>query len=375
MKREGDICTVKARITPEHKVRKTPYKVTLIFSEKDSVIQSVQCQDCAASAGGCKHAIAFLSWVHRRSEEPATTSIKCYWSKSKLSSVGTSIKFIKAKDIAKQSSCQNNLTDGSFLRAVMGESRKRNLQTQLSKYFCDPCTANRLSIHKLFHGFRKTGADVSDVNLFFKYCSDNMDSNTCKTVSSQTIEQAGCPLWYELRYGRVTASKAYDVAHCKTLDGSLVETILGSYSLKETTAIKRGRSLEPLVLAEIRKKTAINFKKCGLLLRNDLPIFGASPDGISNDYSLEIKCPLNWNTFNTYFSSDQKPASRYMAQIQMQMYFSDKRKSIFCIAHPDFEITKDVKIVYVDYDETYCKDLIEMCIEFWSKAIYYKISV
>ncbi|KAL4718156.1 hypothetical protein ACJJTC_003371 [Scirpophaga incertulas] len=29
---------------------------------------------CPASLGGCKHAVAFLMWVHRRSEEPSCTS-------------------------------------------------------------------------------------------------------------------------------------------------------------------------------------------------------------------------------------------------------------------------------------------------------------
>ncbi|KAJ0173001.1 hypothetical protein K1T71_011177 [Dendrolimus kikuchii] len=34
----------------------------------------VQYHDCAASQGGCKHAVALLMWFHRRSEEPSCTS-------------------------------------------------------------------------------------------------------------------------------------------------------------------------------------------------------------------------------------------------------------------------------------------------------------
>lgn len=55
----------------------------------NNIILSVQCQDCVASQGGCKHAIAFLMWVHRRSEEPSCTSVECYWKKFRLSRVGT----------------------------------------------------------------------------------------------------------------------------------------------------------------------------------------------------------------------------------------------------------------------------------------------
>ncbi|GBP16408.1 hypothetical protein EVAR_9989_1 [Eumeta japonica] len=59
LKRESNICTVKCRVCPEHKVRSKPYTVTIIVDEKNSVIISSQCHDCAASAGGCKHAVAF----------------------------------------------------------------------------------------------------------------------------------------------------------------------------------------------------------------------------------------------------------------------------------------------------------------------------
>ncbi|GBP39351.1 Septin-1 [Eumeta japonica] len=87
LKRESNICTVKCRVCPEHKVRSKPYTVTIIVDEKNSVIISSQCHDCAASAGGCKHAVAFLMWLHRRSEEPSCTQVQCYWKKSELSKI------------------------------------------------------------------------------------------------------------------------------------------------------------------------------------------------------------------------------------------------------------------------------------------------
>ncbi|XP_047541297.1 uncharacterized protein LOC125074114 [Vanessa atalanta] len=98
VKRVGDVCTVKCRITPEHRVRTIPYHCSLECNEKDEEVLNVTCEDCAASRGGCKHTIAFLMWLHRRSEEPSTTATKCYWKKSKLSGIGTTLKMIKAKD-------------------------------------------------------------------------------------------------------------------------------------------------------------------------------------------------------------------------------------------------------------------------------------
>nr|CAH7743492.1 unnamed protein product [Callosobruchus chinensis] len=42
-------------------------------------------------------------WVHRRSEEPSCTEVQCFWPKSRLSRVGTTLKFISAKDLSKGS--------------------------------------------------------------------------------------------------------------------------------------------------------------------------------------------------------------------------------------------------------------------------------
>ncbi|KAL4713904.1 hypothetical protein ACJJTC_015558 [Scirpophaga incertulas] len=87
VKRDGDICVVKAQITPEHNVRQKCYAITCTCNEKEETIEeilntiSVECEGCAVHLGGCKYAIAFLAW---RSEDPSTTSVECYWKKIKI---------------------------------------------------------------------------------------------------------------------------------------------------------------------------------------------------------------------------------------------------------------------------------------------------
>lgn len=51
LKRDGDQCTVKARITPEHNVRRKAYSVILVVDEARETINSVQCNDCTAHLG------------------------------------------------------------------------------------------------------------------------------------------------------------------------------------------------------------------------------------------------------------------------------------------------------------------------------------
>ncbi|KAL4708297.1 hypothetical protein ACJJTC_007703 [Scirpophaga incertulas] len=99
VKTENGICTVMARITPEHRVRATAYRCTFVCNEISNKIESVECEGCAASRGGCKHTMALVMWLHRRSEQPACTEIACYWIKPKLSQIGSQLKFIKAKDM------------------------------------------------------------------------------------------------------------------------------------------------------------------------------------------------------------------------------------------------------------------------------------
>lgn len=68
-----------------------------MVDEDEEKVISIECHDCVAAQGGCKHAIALLMWINRRSKEPSCTEIQCYWRKSKLSRVGTTLKCMSAK--------------------------------------------------------------------------------------------------------------------------------------------------------------------------------------------------------------------------------------------------------------------------------------
>ncbi|CAG9124729.1 unnamed protein product [Plutella xylostella] len=97
LKREQNVCTVKCTVCTEHKVRSKPYAATLVVDEQEEVVISVKCHDCPASAGG------WCWWLlHRRSEGPSCTSVECYWKKSNLAKVGTSIKILSAREMAKR---------------------------------------------------------------------------------------------------------------------------------------------------------------------------------------------------------------------------------------------------------------------------------
>ncbi len=167
-------------------------------------------------------------------------------------------------------------------------------------------------------------ADNGTSENFLTLAQGRIHPELCKSVQKLTQNQADSPLWHELRYACITASKLHAAAHCNTFDGSLVESIL-SAKLMDSEAMRRGRRLKGKVLKVLfLKNWKKTIKKSGLLLCVDHPLFGASPDGIGDDFIAEVQCLMSEKTFKRYFSSEGGPAKRHYAQMQLQMYFAKK---------------------------------------------------
>ncbi|XP_046972719.1 uncharacterized protein LOC124539378 [Vanessa cardui] len=363
LKRDGKLCFLKCKICPEHKVRSKLYAVTLVIDEEDDIICSVECHDCVASQGGCKHAIAFIMWIHRRSEEPSCTSMECYWKKSKLSQVGTSLKYITAKEMSKRS--PSLPSNPSILTKYLAEAKKRKIEDcELLNYQHDTNLSDiaTTSMHQLVVKFKEKCCDIFIGNV-------NITDATITKVETQTRNQFKSRLWNELRYGRITASRAFDVSRCKTFDGTLISLIMGG-QIPDTPAMKRGRILEDSVRQTLKQVLNKNIRKCGLILSSKYPMIAGSPDGICQDYIIEIKCPTTAKT-NLNYIKDGKPTEKYYIQIQIQMYLAKLKKCIFCIADPNFTENKKIETFYVNFNEQFVINIIEnSLIPFWKKHIY-----
>ncbi|XP_018577801.1 uncharacterized protein LOC108916086 [Anoplophora glabripennis] len=179
-----------------------------------------------------------------------------------------------------------------------------------------------------------------------------MNDNVVKIAEDATKGQSKSSLWYELRYGRITASKIYEAGNCKTSDGTLVETIIGAHKIRETRAMKRGIKLEKEVLRRVEEELKIKLKPCGIILKREYPIFGASPDAIADDFVVEIKCPNSVKALSNYIK-DGLIANKYKAQVHLQMFTAQKQKGLFCIAQPDFETSKKINFLWVNFDKDY----------------------
>ncbi|XP_047024927.1 uncharacterized protein LOC124633669 [Helicoverpa zea] len=363
LKRDGKLCTIKCKICPEHKVRSKLYTVTLVIDEEEDLICSLECHDCVASHGGCKHAIAFVMWIHRRSEEPSCTSTECYWKKSKLSQVGTSLKCITAKEMSK--GCPSLSSNSSVLAKYLHEASKRKIEDcELLKYQPNSNLSDTalVSMHQLVFKFKEKCSEIFIQNV-------NIPDITIRKVEKETRNQYKSRLWYELRYGRITASRAFEVSRCKTPDGTLISTIMGG-QIPDTPAMRRGRILEDSVRQILQRKLKKTIRTCGLILNSKYPMIAGSPDGICEEYIIEIKCPTSAKTFMNYIK-DGKTTERYYYQIQIQMYLADLKKCIFCVADPKFSENKKIEMLYVDYDEKIVVNIIETnLVPFWQNNVY-----
>ncbi len=172
------------------------------------------------------------------------------------------------------------------------------------------------------------------------------------------------------RYCRITASKLWEASNCKTKDGVLTDMLFGATRLKDTKAMKRGRTLESEVLKQISAVRNLTIHNIGLILSTKLPLFGASPDGITDEYVVEVKCPMTAQSQLNYIDSKGNISQKCKAQIMLQMCFAGKMKGLFCMAHFDFETSKNITIVEVPYDFPFLTDAVRRASSFWEQAIW-----
>ncbi|KAI4455472.1 hypothetical protein MML48_9g00002312 [Holotrichia oblita] len=373
LKREQSLCILKCKVCPEHKVHAKQYNVELVINEETEFIERAECLDCAASESGCKHAVAFLMWTHRRSEEPACTSVESYWKKSTLSKVASSIRYLKAVEFGtSRKSKSSNKSGKSFFDDVVQELKRKKVNAQIIKHTEEHeiLQSQIGSIHTAVMTFSRSGeCDFKQFKQFFKKLCN---AEVCSKIEQLTRSQYKSELWHEMRYGRVTASKAYDVLHCKT-DGSLVELILGAYKVPDTKAIRRGKYLEPKVISKLQQQLSLPLRNCGLTICEKYPFVSATPDAIGKDLVVEIKCPFSEKTMKNYLTTDKKITPRYKAQIQLQMYASKKAKGFFCVADLSFEDNRKINVSEIAFDEVYVAHMLAKIELFWREYIFSKV--
>ncbi|CAG9760281.1 unnamed protein product [Ceutorhynchus assimilis] len=195
LKQQAALCELKAKITPEHKIKSKNYTVLCVINTEEKEVVNTKCQDCAASEGGCKHEVAFLMWLHRRSEEPSPTEKICYWKKSKLSLAPTTKKSISPADFGKKITATY---DDSVLLEYISEAKKQKVENSLMRYHSTDKYSN-LSIHNLAIAFKNSAPQGKNSKLFIKFCKTKMKAELILEVERDTRKQSDSIIWQEMR--------------------------------------------------------------------------------------------------------------------------------------------------------------------------------
>ncbi|CAH2088604.1 unnamed protein product [Euphydryas editha] len=98
-------------------------------------------------------------------------------------------------------------------------------------------------------------------------------------------------------------------------------------------------------------------------------MIAVTPDGITSDAVIEVKCPTSETTKANYINNGVV-TEKYIAQVQLQMYVTNMKKGYFCVAHPDFEKTRKVDIILIKSDNEYIARLLLSVSSFWIANIY-----
>ena len=137
--------------------------------------------------------------------------------------------------------------------------------------------------------------------------------------------------------------------------------------------MKRGLELESSVFKKVEKMLSIKLCGTGLWISEEFPIIGASPDGMNQEYVAEIKCPSSEKTVGEYITKEGRVAPKFMAQLQLQMFVTGRKKGLFCVADPGFESNGKVRVITVTYDESFPSLVLYPAINYWKNAIFPKL--
>lgn len=146
------------------------------------------------------------------------------------------------------------------------------------------------------------------------------------------LEQ-GSQAWHDIREGRFTGSSAHNLLKHGAVDYSLTKPS----NFKGNFYTKRGHTLEPeaIQLFESIYKTTV--QRPGFVTNDRYPTAGYSPDGLTNDMVIEVKCFNEKRHLDMY---DGNIPFEILAQIHFGMFVCEKKIATLIIYNPSLDLNK-----------------------------------
>ena len=166
------------------------------------------------------------------------------------------------------------------------------------------------------------------------------------------LEQ-GSDEWFAIRKGKMRASHAQAIGNTgKGLDTYITELMAEYYSSGEKEQFgnkhtDRGNELEPIARELYEFETGDTVEQVGFVEYNEY--VGCSPDGLTKDYGVEIKCIDDVKYFKHLVNGEIEIDTAHLWQIQMNMLICEKKQWKLLIYNPNFK--KSMCIYTIDEDK------------------------
>lgn len=135
--------------------------------------------------------------------------------------------------------------------------------------------------------------------------------------------------------------------------------------------LKGVRTLDSVIKSE-EKQIKCKIRKCGTFIAPDFPTFGTSPECITEDHVIEVKCPSEEKYIRNYVMNKIVVAN-LKVQLHLQMLCAVKKEGLFCGASPDFESSRNVEIYNIKYDKGFLNALIAKAQKNYKNFVYLKL--
>jgi hypothetical protein len=168
-------------------------------------------------------------------------------------------------------------------------------------------------------------------------------------ITIHKVEQ-GTPEWLELRAGKHTGSSAYRLLRGYT-DPPQESTFGGNFWTK------RGHILEDEALELYEAITKQTVTRPGFVTNENWPLCGYSPDALTDDFVVEVKCFSDKRHMKLY--NGDIPLT-VMAQIYFGMLICERKAARLVIYNPDLGPKQAFKIIKIPFKRAVKSNLMEM---------------
>lgn len=243
-----------------------------------------------------------------------------------------------------------------------------------------------VDMHNIAYQFAKRGIRATPEE-FIAFSKTQYTDGIIADVAKKTTTQSICSLWKDCRFGRMTASIINDVHACSTIGQQLIiqRKIFGASEVFQTLAMTNGLDMEDPVRMQFAIDNNVKVNMGFLQLSREHPQFAASPDGVGENFIIEIKTPMCNENKKNFVNQNGRPAKKVLLQMLLQMHLCKKPYGYLLVTDDTFTHSRKYDVVKVcmnlgavDPDEqlesernfALLQDAMKIGEEFWAKNIF-----